>query len=240
MTDREVERTPTRAELMQLAVKNGMAELRVSLPGRIEAYDVDEQKADIKILLKRPRVAGDGTVLEAESFPILHDIPIAFDRGGAGSGNFFTSYPMAVGDKVNLTFSDYSLGQYMDKSGEETDPIDFRNHHLGDAVARPGLYPKKLSLKEAHPDNAVFGRDEGMQLHITPSDTAEFRIGGIADLAVAIAENLKIYLDTDIALWDKTHTHGSGVGPTGPPIEAASYPVYDDDITSNNLKVKGN
>jgi hypothetical protein len=56
---------------------------------------------------------------------------------------------------------------------------------------------------------------------------AELKVGAVADVSVAVAENLKA--------WLIAHTHSTGVGPSGIPLEA-----YDDDIASDKLKIKGN
>ena len=127
----ETSRTPDMAELIRLAVSQAQGNIHTGLPGRIESYDVGEQKADIKPLLRRPLIASDGTELAAESLPILMDVPIHFARGGGG----FLSFPLAKGDLVHLFFVERSMDQWLDKNGEETTPADFRMHSLADAVA---------------------------------------------------------------------------------------------------------
>lgn len=245
MTARETSRSPGLAELIRLAMKQNQAELHVSLPGRIDAYNAAEQKADIKPLLKRPLVASDGTILPSEELPILMDVPIVFPRGGAGTGDFFLSWPLAAGDLVHLIFNERSIDQYLDKRGEDTDPIDFRMHNLGDAVAYPGFYPRKLSLAEADPDNAVFGRDEGIQLHVTPGDTAEFRVAGLADVSVAIAEALQTFWDSTVkpkfdAFDAHIHTAPAGGGPTTVPSVTVAFPTFDTSVISDKVKLKDN
>ena len=163
---REQSRSPGLAELIRLAVKQNQGELHVSLPGEIKKYDVSEQKADVQLLLKRPLVAADGTELDAESLPLLMDVPVVFPRGGG----FFLSLPLAAGDLVHVIFVERSIDQWLDKNGEETDPLDYRMHSLSDAVAYPGLYPRKLSLADAHASNLVLGEDGGTQVHIEPSN----------------------------------------------------------------------
>lgn len=46
---------------------------------------------------------------------------------------------------------------------------------------------------------------------------------------IMIADNWETFWDTDFggpSGWAPTHTHGSGVGPTGPPIEAGLFPAF--------------
>jgi hypothetical protein len=239
MTQRENSRSPGLAELIRLAIKQAQAELHVSMPGRIDKYDAAEQKADIKPLIMRRLVASDGTELAPESLPIIHDVPICFPR----SSGFFLSWPLAAGDLVHVVFVERSLDQWLSKQGEETDPLDVRMHNMSDAVAYPGLYPRALSLAEASPDNAVFGRDEGIQLHITPGDVAEFQIGGTADVSMTIAETLQSWWDTQVKpkldAFD-AHVHPTGVGPSGPPAPLIAAPAMDTAIISDNVKLKDN
>lgn len=239
----EQSRTPSLAEILRIAMDQRQAEIHVALPGRIESYDVNTQRADIKPLVQRPVVARDGTELETESLPVIMDVPINFPRGGGSLGQFFITWPLKKGDLVQLVFNEKSIDQFMASRGEEVDPKDFRMHNLSDAVAYPGFYPEKLALPDADPSNLAMGRSKGMQLHITPDDVAQFKINGVVDASVAVAEALKTYLDTSLKTWVLGHAHSgvtTGPGISGPPTNTPTYPAYDDDITSNSLKIKGN
>lgn len=159
---RENSKSPGLSELIRIAIRQNQAELHVSLPGRIDSYDVAEQKADIQLLLQRVLVDTDGVELPAETLPILHDVPIAFPRGGG----YFLSWPLAEGDLVHVVFVERSTDQYLGGDGNLTKPLDFRMHNISDAVAYPGYYPRALSLADAHGDNAVWGKDGGTQIHV--------------------------------------------------------------------------
>lgn len=233
---KEQSRSPTLAELLRLAIANAQARIHVSLPGAVEAYDATTQRADVKPNLRRTLVDSEGNELDPESLPILMDVPVMFPRGGGG----FQSWPLVKGDLVHLVFVERSMDQYLAGDGAETTPLDFRMHSLSDAVAYPGLYPSGRPLSSADPENLAWGFDEGLQLHFTPAGTLELRLDGTADVSVAIAETLKAFLDTTLKNWLVAHTHPTGVGPSGPPVEAPSYPAYDDAITSDKLKLKDN
>jgi hypothetical protein len=218
MSQRENSRTPDLAELIRMAIKQNQAEVHVSLPGKIHKYDVAEQKADIDIMLQRPLVATDGTELEPETIPQLMDVPIEFPRGGGGTGDFFISWPLKPGDLVSVYFVERSLDQWLDKSGELTLPLDFRMHNLSDAVARPGLYPRKLSLASAHAENMVLGSDTGSQIHIKPSgeihlaseNAAEFI--ALAQKVLTELQNLNTHLAAVEAIITGTPINEPGLG----------------------------
>lgn len=238
----ERSRSPQLVEVLKAAIGQRLVDLHVSMPGRVEKYNLAEQKADIKPLLKRPLLTEDGTELEAESLPVLPDVPIVFPRGGGGgTGEFFISWPLAAGDLVHLVFCERSMDIWLSsKDGAEADPVDFRMHDLSDAVAYPGLYPFKKALKDADAANMVLGHDDGgMQLHITDADVAEFRKGGSADVSMTIAETLEAFWTNTVKVWLEAHTHGTGVGPSSPPLNVPA-PTWDAQIASDKVKLKDN
>jgi hypothetical protein len=220
MTMRENSKSPGLAELIRMAIKQNQAEIHVSLPGRIESYDVSQQTADIQPLLQRVLVDEDGTELDPETLPILHDVPIAFPRGGG----CFLSWPLAEGDLVQLFFIERSIDQYLGGNGEITEPLDYRMHNLSDAVAYPGCYPRALALSDAHAENAVWGIDGGLQIHVK---SGEIDIGSenAADF-VALAQKvfdeidaLKTTLNNFITAHNApgSHTTTATVGPSAVP-----------------------
>ena len=222
---REQSRSPSLAEVIRLAIKSAQADIHVSLPGAIQTYDLAEQKADIQLLIKRRLVATDGTELAPESLPLLMDVPVIFPRGGSGSGSFFVSWPLEKGDLVHVHFVERSLDQWLDKQGQETDPLDYRMHSLSDAVAYPGLYPRKLALSDAHAENMVLGKDGGIQIHLKPGGEIHLGSENAADF-VALAQkvvdeidSLKTTVNNFITAHQapSSHTTTATVGPSAMP-----------------------
>ena len=66
---RENSKSPGLSELIRIAIRQNQAELHVSLPGRIDSYDVAEQKADIQLLLGDD---GQGSVRSSRSIVTWH------------------------------------------------------------------------------------------------------------------------------------------------------------------------
>lgn len=109
-----------------------LAELRVSMPGRVVAYHEATQRVDVQPLLKETRVGPDGKLL-VESLPVITNCPIA--------SSYRIRFPIVVGDVVWLIFADRSIDQWLAKGATaEVDPVDLRRHHLSDAIAIPGLF----------------------------------------------------------------------------------------------------
>lgn len=242
-------RSPTLSEVIRLAIKQALAEMHVSLPGAIHKYDVAEQKADVRLLLKRPLLASDGTELESESLPLLMDVPIVFPRGGSGSGSGFMTYPLAAGDLVHVHFCDWSIDQWLDKRGQEVDPYDYRNHSLSDAVAYPGLYPRKLSLSDAHAENMVLGFDGGIQIHVKPGDEIHLGSENAADF-VALAQKvfdeidaLRSTVNSHITAYNAhIHTTTATIGPSAvpgviaPTTSTATAPAAVNSVAADKVK----
>lgn len=234
----ENQRTPSLAEVISLAISQKLADVHVSLPGRIESYDASEQKADVKPLLKRPVRAEDGTFLEAEELPIIPDVPIVFPRGGGGgSGGYFISWPLTKGDHVHLVFNERSIDKFIDatSSGGDTDPVDLRTHNLSDAVAYPGFYPFSQPLADAHTDNMVIGEDSGCQIHIKPS--GEIHIGS-ENAAEFVAQAAKTLSELSaIVSGFNSHVHAgvmAGAASTAPPTSPLASPGS---VASGKVKV---
>lgn len=242
---KEYSRSPDLAELLRMAIAANQANVHVSLPGSVEAYDAERQVADVKPLLRRPLVAADGTELDAESLPILMDVPIAFPRGGG----FFMSLPLVRGDLVHLVFVERSMDQWLDGEGAETTPLDYRMHSLADAVAYPGLYPRGLPLADAHVENMVLGLDGDTAAHFRPdgeihlgSDEATDYIA-LADLVKTEISALRDTVNSLVTAYN-AHIHITtatvGASPTpgiiSPTTSTATPPAAVGDVAATKVK----
>ena len=221
---RQNSKSPGLAEVIRMAIRQQLEGLHTSLPGRIEKYDVGEQKADIQLLLQRVLVDTDGTEMDPETLPILHDVPVRFVRGGGA----FSSCPMTEGDLVHVVFVERSTDQYLAGNGDLTKPLDFRMHNLSDAVAYPGYYPRALALADAHAENAVWGFDGGAQIHIKPGGEVHLGSENAADF-VALAQ--KVLTELQAVQTDQTtlgallvsHVHP---GVTAGPAATGASPAF--------------
>lgn len=106
---------------------------RVSGPGKITAYDDTKCRASVQLLIKENLPGPDGE--RSLKLPaVINDVPVIFE----GSGGSRIRYPISRGDIVLVVHSDRSLDRWL-YNGGEIDPGDDRLHHIGDAVAYPGL-----------------------------------------------------------------------------------------------------
>lgn len=64
-------------------------------------------------------------------------------------------------------------------------------------------------------------------------------LANTVDVKVAISDHLET-LWMDLVNWVIAHTHGTGVGPSSPPVEAANFPQFDINIKSNRFMIPDN
>lgn len=107
--------------------------LWTALPGIIVDYDIGENKATVKPLLKDTPPGG-----EPEEMPEIPDVPVIWPRVGLA----VMYMPLREGDKVAIFFSTRPLDKWEAGDGNTpVDPQDPRHHALSDAFIVPGLYP---------------------------------------------------------------------------------------------------
>ena len=237
---KEYSRSPSLPELIRMAIARALADVHVSLPGSVQAYDPATQRADVQPLLRRTLVASDGTELAAETLPILMDVPVVFPRGGGG----FVSWPLAKGDLVHVVFVEASIDQWLDGDGELTTPSDFRRHSLSDAVAYPGLYPRGRALADAHAENLVWGFDGGAQVHVRPDGEVHLASNEAADyvaLAQLVKDEITALRNTvdSLVTTFNAHVHPgvtSGPASTAPTVTPGTPPAAVGDVAAEKVK----
>lgn len=153
-------RTPTLAEVIRTAIQTRLCDVHTMLPGKIDKYNADTQKADVKPLVRRLQKALDGEI--SESLPIIPDVPVAWPRSGAHR----ITMPVNEGDFCMLVFSESSIDAYQAGEGQEVDPGTFQRFDLSDAVALMGWAPDGAALGSTDADDLSIGEEDGPVIHI--------------------------------------------------------------------------
>lgn len=161
MTTSGNSRTPEWPEVLDIAIASFIRDVNVALPGRIESYDSDLQKATVKPLVKRLLADENGEEI-LEILPVIPGVPVVFPRGGG----FFISMPVKPGDFCLLVFNSFPIDKYIAGDGKDTNPDDFDTHNMSDAVALMGFAPFSKAIAGADPDNLVMGKENGPQIHL--------------------------------------------------------------------------
>ena len=206
-------RSPTLSEVLRVALDARLADLHVSLPGRVERYDPKTKLADVKPLLKST-VIDDEDNEQKVSLPVIPNVPVVFQ----GAGGFRVTFPVQPGDTVLLVFAERSIDRWISQGGE-VDPVDLRQHALADAIAVPGLndVPRAWSDAGTH---MTAGKDGGPQIHFKEN---LIELGAEGGEGVALGNTLSQFL-AKLILWLNAHTHpvsGTLAGKSLPPIDPA-------------------
>lgn len=215
-------RSPALAEVLRIALDARLADLHVSLPGRVERYDPQTKLADVKPLIKATVVDDEDNEAKV-SLPVIPNVPVLFQ----GAGGFRVSFPVKQGDTVLLVFAERSIDRWISQGGE-VDPIDLRQHALADAIAIPGLNDMSRAWSDAG-DHMTAGKDGGAQIHFK-ADVIE--LGAEGGEGVALGSTLNTFL-SKLVLWLNAHTHpvtGTVAGKSMPPLDPAP------DVASGTVK----
>ena len=193
--------------------------LHVSMPGIIESYDRARQVADIKPGIQNLELDDDGNEI-LESFAILPEVPIVFQRAGP----FAMTFDLKKGDSVHVVFNERSIDNWFAGDGGAVNPDVFNLHDLSDAVAYPGFYPDAKALKNpAQSGEMVLGHDTGQRLVI---EQALIKLGITATEFIALASLVETEIGSQRTFFI-AHTHpvpvgGSSGPPTGTPPAVGS------------------
>lgn len=126
---------PSLEEVIDAALDERLEHVYTAMPGRVESYDPEDQKADVQPLVFGARISESGDRV-AERMPVVQGVPVMFP----GAGDFSITFPIEEGTTGLLIFTYASLDVWLNKGGE-VDPVNDRRHSLADAVFIPGLRP---------------------------------------------------------------------------------------------------
>lgn len=169
--------TPAHSAIIRAAIERIVgACVRTGIPGQIEAYDAEQQRADVQpLILDGKLIAGDRVV---ERLPVITDVPIIF----GGTSRDRPTYALERGDTVWVMMSSHSLDLWLQQGGE-VDPKDDRRHNISDAVAIPGLFDFAHVPSDASTDGYI--------LHAK----SKLRLGGpSASSAVVVQDALDLFV----------------------------------------------
>lgn len=189
-------------EAIQSVVADALAQVHVSMPGRVESYDYATGKARIQPLIKR-RALDENEAEIQELLPIIVGVPIMFP----GLGETRLVFPVNRGDLVMLLFSHASLSRWLARGGIQDDTGEIGST-LDDAIAFPGLYSFAVP-PEAHTSAAVLQAER----ILLGSNTANDPVARRSDLdALVTAFN--------------AHVHATAaIGSPSPPTVPTTTPI---------------
>lgn len=167
---------PTLAEVITAAIDAQFLRRHFSLPGEVIEYHAELQTVDVQPVIKSPLTLRDGTII-FEKLPVVHDCPVAFQRGGGCA----LTFPLEAGDAVTLLFSEVCTAEWRE-TGQLSNPGDLEHNSLSYPIAIPGISPiADVILPTGYSANEVV-------LSLGSGKTA--RVGSPAATPVALAAAL--------------------------------------------------
>jgi hypothetical protein len=135
------ERTGSTEELYRRLMENMANNLRVAMPGIIQAFDASTQTATVQLALREKIRDLSGNINQVE-IPLLLDVPVVLPRAGA----FILTMPVQKGDECLVVFADMCIDAWFSHGGVQNQ-LEKRRHDLSDAFAILGAWsqPNKIS-----------------------------------------------------------------------------------------------
>lgn len=124
---------PTLAELIRRALESRIAQVRVSMPGKVVDYDPATKTATVQPCLADVLFDDDDNRVTKELQPI-QNVPVVFPGGAALDQHIV----LTADDTGDLVFATNSINDWK-ASGNVAAPGDLRLHPLGSAKFYPGL-----------------------------------------------------------------------------------------------------
>ena len=187
-----------------------------AIPATIVAFDNKNQRATVQIDILEQ--IGD----KLEKIAPLQDVAVAFPR----SGGFLITFPVNVGDKVQLIFQNRSIDKWLiDGNANQKDN---RTHNINDAIASNLIaYPLNNTISDFDNDSVTIRntsksiflkvKDDKIEIQGDVSIEGNMKVKGKIDATGHISS------DTDCissGISGKSHVHGGvkpGPSSTTPP-----------------------
>jgi hypothetical protein len=194
-----------------------MRGVHVAIPATIVSFDEKSQTAKVSIDIWEQ--IGE----ENKSIATLEDVPFAFAR----SGGFVITFPVNIGDKVQLLFQHRSIDKWL-MDGEK-DSQDLRTHNINDSIASNLIaYPLNDTIEKFSKDSLVIRSMDNSVYVKLKEDAIELKaknITIIGDVKIkgklevtGIIKSLKNVLAKTISLLSHLHSGVlSGGAKTAPP-----------------------
>lgn len=201
----------TTYELIKSIISNELANLNFCLPAKIVKYEFKTRKATVQPLINQKFT--DDEIVE---MPLIHNVPVVHPASGGAS----ITFPVDVGDTVQLIFSQKSLEEWL-KDGKQVTPDDPRQFDLTDAIAHIGFKPFSEQVPAESAEDLVIDYD-GSTITIHPE--------GVVDID---AEEINMAAPT-------VNVESNAVNITAPTVTMTSDNVnVSGKITAANIETAG-
>lgn len=124
------------AQLLRATADNVQFDLRVAMPGIVQAWDADQQTVTVQLAI-REKLSMNGTEQETQ-IPLLVDVPVVMPR----AGGYSLVFAPAKGDECLVVFADACIDSWWQSGGVQSQ-ADSRRHDRSDGFAILGCWSQK-------------------------------------------------------------------------------------------------
>lgn len=163
----------------KVLTNNIMNNLRVAMPGIIEAFDPVTQTATIQPAI-RELIANMDLSQEWVNIPLLLDVPVVLPR----AGGFVLTMPVQKGTECLVIFADRCLDAFFSNGGVQNQ-LEMRKHDLSDGIAIIGMWSQPNVIPNYSTTAAELRSDDGSTfISLSPGEininAASVKINGVA------------------------------------------------------------
>lgn len=181
--------------------------------GKIEKHDLSTMRADVKPLIKYT-ATGDTT---ASDFAVIPGIPVMF----LYAGGYYVRPEYQRGDLVWVTFATHDIAKGLTGRSDEAEGATFNRESA--AVVSGVAQTNWVSPSDISKPGLLIGhKDGGALMQIQES---VIKITGNVEITGDVSASGKIEAGGQMTAMKtagpvnlSTHTHPTGVGPSGPPV----------------------
>lgn len=187
------------------SIEDRLKDVHTCLPGKVAAYYAADQLADVDIMVPVNRI----------KIPTLIKIPVVWPR----TAQAIVHLPMKPGDFVVVLLTEEAIGTFRANQGVMAPTEDLRRHSLSGAYCIPGGFPDGKKLTITDPNKLTIHAPDGVLVEADLTFDGDLTVNG--DLTVSgdikAAGEITAKNGTPASVKLSTHTHPTGVGPSGPP-----------------------
>ncbi len=204
--------------------------LHTSFPARVLAYDAVDQTVDVRPAIQREAPTDDvETPVMYEVLPDLFAVPVQWPRAGGGA----LTFPIAVGDWVEVACAEQSLLAWREQGGTGKTPGLNDPHGLNGAIAKPGWYPDTEKLTGVSTTDVVLRAPTGGSVVLGSQTSAQFV--ALANLVDARMSAIVTKINANVAIYN-AHTHLAAGVATAVPVALETTIAAQASVAATKVK----
>lgn len=187
-------RSGSLAEALTSERKTGNEQLRVAMPGIIQAFDPETVTAVVQPAIRAVERGNDGNASTTD-YPLLLDVPVVFPRGGGCT----LTFPVKAGDECLVIFADRCIDFWWQNGGIQ-EPVDTRMHDLSDAFAIVGPQSQAQKISNISTDAAQLRTDDGEAYIELNPESHDMRIITTGNVTASVTGSLSATITGDTTI----------------------------------------